>query len=215
MFPTHVRAVILDANIDPVRFTTSVEDAMLNLRHGYRRGVPEGLGFVRAGGAGELRSGRSGRRSATSAGPTGSLAPRTDTGAERACAARVGYGDAQIQIWSTLGKPVKWRGLADELNQAANGDGSAMSIPVRKGRLDLLAILVPAAALQCADKHLPPPGLVLTWPTVTQHLTTSNFLGSVERLVALGAVCFLAVAQCESVHRPMDCHYFKPDLDHR
>ena len=37
-----------------------------------------------------------------------------------------------------------------------------------------------AVALQCADKPLVPLGTVLTFPRVMQHLTKTNFLGTVE-----------------------------------
>jgi hypothetical protein len=39
---------------------------------------------------------------------------------------------------------------------------------------------VPAVALQCADKPLPPPGSVFAWHAVIHQLTASDFLGSVE-----------------------------------
>jgi len=75
MFPTHVRAVVLDANIDPVAFTTSVEDAI------YTSGTDTNLVFEKfldlcERRAGALRSGRSGRRGAPSAGLTDSPAHR-------------------------------------------------------------------------------------------------------------------------------------------
>ena len=53
--------------------------------------------------------------------------------------------------------PAQWPKLADELSQAANGDGSDLAIAFRDGRDALQAALVPATALQCAD----PPGLAL------------------------------------------------------
>ena len=180
MFPHLVRAVILDANIDPVPFTMSVEAAM------YTSGTDTNLVFEKflelceqAGPANCALAGQGGAAQRVQALLT--RLHRAPIPALRAPAPHVlRYGDAQIRIWSTLGGPSNWPELADELNQAANGDGSAMAIPVREGRISILASLVPAAALQCADKPLPPPGLVLTWPKVMQHLTTSNFLGSVE-----------------------------------
>jgi hypothetical protein len=90
------------------------------------------------------------------------------------------YGDLLLDIWLTLGSPGQWPVLADELNQAANGDGSPLANTFHKGRSNMEASLVSAVALQCADKPQAPLGTVLTFPKVMQHLTTTNFLGPVE-----------------------------------
>ena len=34
------------------------------------------------------------------------------------------YGDLEVDLWAALGSPAKWPQLADDLNQAAEGDGS-------------------------------------------------------------------------------------------
>lgn len=180
MFPTHVRAVVLDANIDPVAFTTSVEDAI------YTSGTDTNLVFEkfldlceRAGPAHCALAGQGGAAQRVQALLT--LLRQGPIPAPKAPAPKVlRYGDAQIQIWSSLGQAAKWPELARELNQAANGDGTAMATPVREGRISFLDLFVSATALQCADKPQPPPGLVLTWPTVIPHLTSSNFLALVE-----------------------------------
>jgi pimeloyl-ACP methyl ester carboxylesterase len=180
LFPTHVRAVVLDANIDPVAFSTSVEDAIATSSTDTNLVFEKFLDLCeRAGPAKCALAGQGGAAQRVQAllntlrqGPipaSGAPAPKV-----------LRYGDAQIEIWSLLGQPAKWPQLADELNQAANKDGTAMATQVRNGRIGLLSIFVSATALQCADKPQPPPGLVLTWPKVMQHLTSTDFVGLFE-----------------------------------
>jgi pimeloyl-ACP methyl ester carboxylesterase len=90
------------------------------------------------------------------------------------------YGDLQIDLWAALGTPARWPQLADDLNQAANGDGSNLAITFREGRSAIQTALISATALQCADKPPLPLGSVLNWPQVMQRLTDTNFLGTVE-----------------------------------
>jgi len=180
MFPNKVRAMILDANMDPVSFTTSVEAAM------FSSGADTDLVFEkflslcqRAGpancklaGDGNVASRVRTLLARLRRGPI--PAPRGPAPYE------LRYGDVLVDIWILLGSPAEWPKLADELNQAANGDGSDLAIAFRESRDILQAALVPAAALQCADKPLLPLGTVLTFPRVMQHLTKTNFLGTVE-----------------------------------
>lgn len=180
MFPTHVRAIILDANIDPVPYTTSVEAAL------FSNGGDSDLVFEKFLSLCE----QAGQANCKLAGD-GDVAARV-----RALLARVRkgpipaprgpapyelrYGDLQVGIWLMLIQPAQWPKLADELNQAANDDGSALANTFSAARPIIQGALVSATALQCADKPLVPFGTVFTYPTVMQHLTTGNFLGSAE-----------------------------------
>jgi pimeloyl-ACP methyl ester carboxylesterase len=180
MFPQHVRAIILDANIDPVPYTTSVEAALFN------NGADTDLVFEKFLSLCE----QAGQANCKLAGD-GDVAARV-----RALLARLRkgpipaprgpapyelrYGDMLVDIWSMLGGPENWPELADELNQAANGDGSALANTFHDGRSSIQASLVSATALQCNDKPLVPFGTVLTFPRVMQHLKETNFLAPVE-----------------------------------
>jgi pimeloyl-ACP methyl ester carboxylesterase len=180
MFPQHVRAIILDANIDPVPYTTSVEAALFN------NGADTDLVFKKFLSLCE----QAGQANCKLAGD-GDVAVRV-----RALLARLRkgpipaprgpapyalrYGDLLIDVWSMLGGPEKWSELADELNQAANGDGSALANTFHDGRSSIQTSLVSATALQCNDKPLVPFGTVLTFPRVMQHLMETNFLAPVE-----------------------------------
>jgi pimeloyl-ACP methyl ester carboxylesterase len=180
MFPKHVRAIILDANIDPVPYTTSVEAALFN------NGGDTGLVFeqflslceqagqanCKLAGDGDVAARVRALLTRIRKGPI--PAPRGPAPYE------LHYGDLLLDIWVRLGSPGQWPVLADELNQAANGDGSAVANTFHEARNGYEQALVSAVALQCADKPLAPLGTVLTFPKVMQHLTETNFLGPVE-----------------------------------
>lgn len=180
MFPSLVRAMILDANLDPVAFTTSVQANLANaeadsdLVFGKFQSLCEQAGPANCALAG--RGLVAARVSALLARLREGPIPAPSAPAPR----QLRYGDALIGIWLTLGQPIGWADLAVKLNQAADGDGSALATTVRTARSILQQALVPAVALQCADKPLPPPGAILTWPDVIDQLTASNLLGSVE-----------------------------------
>jgi pimeloyl-ACP methyl ester carboxylesterase len=180
MFPKHVRAIILDANIDPVPYTTSVEAALFN------NGADTDLVFQQFLSLCE-QAGQANCKLAGDGDPATrvrALLARLRKGpipAPRGPAPyELLYGDLLLNVWATLGSPGQWPGLADELNQAANGDGSALANTLHGVRNAYESALVSAVALQCNDKPLVPLGTVLTYPRVLQHLTETNFLGPVE-----------------------------------
>ena len=180
MFPNKVRAMILDANIDPVSFTTSVEAQMFNSGADTDLVFEQFLSLCQQAGSANCKLAGNG----DVASRVRTLLARLRRGpipAPRGPAPyELRYGDVETGIWSLLGSPAQWPKLADQLNQAANGDGSDLAIAFREGRDVLQAVFVPAVALQCADKPLVPLGTVLTFPRVMQHLTKTNFLGTVE-----------------------------------
>jgi len=165
MFPRRVGRMVLDAVIDPVPFTRSVEAAIAN------NAADVGLVFEKflslCQQAGPARCALAGQ---------GPVAPRARAllarlrrgpiPAPSAPARQLTYGDTLIALWLSLGTPETWPKLATELNQAANGDGSALANTVGGNKTLLQKSLVPATALQCADKPLPRPGEVNRWPTV-------------------------------------------------
>jgi pimeloyl-ACP methyl ester carboxylesterase len=179
MFPHLVRTMILDANIDPVAYTTSVEAAMSSSGSDTDLVFEQFLSLCQQ--AGPLNCQLAGNGDVTTR--VKELLARLRRGpipAPRASAPHeLPYGDLKMDLWVALGTPAKWPQLADDLNQAANGDGSNLEITFRESRSLFQAALVSATALQCADKPLPPPGSVFNWPQVMQHLTETNFVGDV------------------------------------
>ncbi len=180
LFPDRVRAMILDAVIDPVPFTKSVEAGLASNEADTDLVFEQFLSLCQQ--AGPAHCALAGQ------GPVASrvraLLARLRQGPIPAPSAppprRLRYGDALIGIWLKLGTPSQWPELASQLDEAAAGDGSSLATTVRLFRDPLQQALVSAVALQCADKPLPPLGAVLEWPRVLNRLTNTNFLAPVD-----------------------------------
>jgi pimeloyl-ACP methyl ester carboxylesterase len=180
MFPHHVRAIILDANIDPVPYTTSVEAALFNNGGDTDLVFEKFLSLCEQAGQANCKLAGDGDVTARVRALLARLRKGPIPAPRGPAPYELRYGDFLVDVWSMLGGPEKWPELADELNQAANGDGSALANTFHEGQSSIEASLVSATALQCNDKPLEPLGTVLTYPRVMRRLTTTNFLGTVE-----------------------------------
>lgn len=181
MFPHRVRAMILDAVLDPIAFTTSVEAGLAKSEADSDLVFEKFLALCQEAGP---------KRCALAA--KGLVAPRVrallqhlrQEGPIPARSAppprQLRYGDALTALWLTLGTPSSWPQLAAELDAAADGDGSALATRVRNARTVLQDALVSAVALQCADKPLPQPGAVKAWPSVIARLSDVAFVAPVD-----------------------------------
>lgn len=170
MFPTRVRAMVLDGVVDPVVFTTSTETQLANgitdtdLVFGKFASLCQRAGPARCGLAGRgsvalrlqrlLARLRRGHIPAPEAPP-----PR-----------RLSYGDLLIDLFAQLGSPAQWPGLAAGLEQAVRGDGSMLERDFQRARPGYQSALVSAVALQCADKPPPRQG-PQAWPSVIGRLS--------------------------------------------
>jgi pimeloyl-ACP methyl ester carboxylesterase len=173
MFPRRVGRMVLDALIDPVPYVRSVQDAIAN------NAADAGLVFDKFLALCE----QAGPARCTLAGH-GPVAPRARAllarlrqgpiPAPSAPARQLSYGDVLIALFMTLGTPETWPKLATEVNQAADGDGSALANTVAEVTPLLQNALIPSTALQCADKPLPRPGEVNRWPTVMDLFGEQN-----------------------------------------
>jgi pimeloyl-ACP methyl ester carboxylesterase len=202
MFPKHVRAIILDGNIDPVPYTTSVEAALFNNGGDTDLVFEQFLSLCEQAGQANCKLAGDGDVAAR----VRALLTRVRKGSIPAPSGpapyELHYGDLLLDIWVRLGAPGQWPLLADELNQASNGDGSAVAKAFDEYRSVYELALPSAVALQCADKPLAPRGTVLTFPTVMQHLTETDFLGRVEG--------WLLWAPCASWQVPSAARYTGP-----
>ena len=175
MFPHNVRAAILDANIDPVPFTASVEAGLTNnggdgdLVLTQFLSLCEQAGPINCKFTGDVTLRLRDLMARLEKGPI--PAPRAPAPHQ------LRYGDFILVLWTTLRGPASWPQLADDLNQAANGDGSNLAISFSEQRPVILNALVSATTLQCTDKPLPRPGAVLNWQNAVQQITKTNFLG--------------------------------------
>ena len=180
LFPDRVRAMVLDANVNPFPYTESVPAAlgsgirdtdlvirkMLTL---CERAGPARCALARGGGAARrfarvLARLRRGPIPAPSAHPP-----------------RLTYSDLLIRIFLIEGSPSQWPEFAREVDQADRGDGSALAQDVQGATPTLEQSLVSAVALQCADKPVPPPLGPQAWPAVIRGLTRiSRYDGQVQ-----------------------------------
>ena len=173
MFPRRVGRMVLDSLIDPVPFTRSVEAGIASTSADAGLVFKKFLSLCQQ--AGPARCALAGQ---------GPVAPRARAllarlrrgpiPAPSAASRRLSYGDTLLALWLSLGTPETWPKLATELNQAAGGDGSALTNTVGEQKPVMQEALVSATALQCADKPLPRPGLIKRWPTVIDRFREQN-----------------------------------------
>lgn len=132
MFPRRVRAMAIDGVVDPVPYTRGSEAAVadntsdsdrvfqefqsLCQSAGPERCALAGHGRVAARVETLLRRLRRAPMPAPSADPPGALT----------------YGDVLVELFAQLGHPDAWPQLARELNQAVDGDGSALATASRQ-----------------------------------------------------------------------------------
>jgi pimeloyl-ACP methyl ester carboxylesterase len=175
LFPDRVRAMVLDANINPFAFTRSVQAAIgssiidTDLVIGKkffelcRRAGPARCALAR-GGSPARRFAR--------------LLARLRRGPIPAPAAdppRLSYSDLLIRIFIAEGSPAGWPDFARELDRAARGDGSAMAQMIQGARPLLEDALNSATGLQCADKPVPPLLGPDAWPEVIRRLRRVSY----------------------------------------
>ena len=117
--------------------------------------------------------------------------------------------------WSHSGRrsgiPSDWPKLAAALDEAADGDGSRLVTPIREGRAFFQSALVPAVALQCADKRLPRPGRVQAWPKVIDRLSDITFVAPVDAWWLWAPCASWRTPQRGPLHRPLECRHPEPD----
>jgi len=172
LFPDRVRAMVLDANINPLVYTRSVQASMLTDNDAdlvigkfldlCQRAGPSHCALAR-GGAAARRYAR--------------LLARLQRGpipAPSADPPRLTYSDLLIRVFTAEGAPAGWPDFARELDEAARGDGSAIAQYAQGATPQLGNALNAATALQCADKPVPPKLGPDAWPGVLPALTRAS-----------------------------------------
>ncbi len=180
LFPDRVRAMLLDGVVDPVAWAKGAEARLaagvsssdevferfesLCQAAGPSRCVLAVRGSVKAGFEQLLARLRQGPLPAPAAEPPG----------------RLTYGDLLISLFEPLRSPEEWPRLAEELDAAEGGDGSALeerARPLRSPRA--WSGVTTSAAIQCADG--PAHRGVGAWPRVIGHLEAISYLqGAVQ-----------------------------------
>ena len=173
MFPTRVRAMVLDGIVDPVRYVAGREPTLANGE------ADADLVFARFASlcdrAGRLRCALAGDEPAAQ-GITRLIARlhRAPISAPTASGGRLSYGDFLTALFLRVRGPNQWPQLAKDIRAAENGDGSALE----KSALTLRSPsgyqqLEAAGAIACADSPAQNPPQA--WSRVTSRLTSISF----------------------------------------
>src|SRR5829696_7052013 len=150
LFPRRVRAMVLDGIVDPVaalkdmearisRDVSVVDGVFARFEELCEQAGPDRCALaghgtsVKARVNAVLRRLRRGTIPAPTAEPPGPLT----------------YAEALVGLFGAINGPGGWPDMAADLNQAADGDGSALATAGRVA--DLRASLVPSQAVHCAD----------------------------------------------------------------
>ena len=178
MFPHNIRAMVIDSVINPVPFVKSTEAGIHSNELGSNAVFKKFETLCQQ--AGPTRCALAGQGPVTARVRT--LLARLRRGPIPAPSAPfpLDYGNALTGFWLAHAPPASWPQFADDLNEAANGDGSALKNRVAGNTTDFLQSMQTAAPLQCADKPVPPPGTIRTWPSVIRRQSTNNVVAPVD-----------------------------------
>ncbi len=180
LFPGRVRAMVLDGVVDPVSWAKGAEARLaagvfpsdevferfesLCRAAGPTRCALAARGPVKAGIEQLMARLRQGPIPAPTADPPG----------------RLSYGDLLLSLFEPLRSPEEWPQLAEELEAAESGNGSALAQRARPMRSPRAwSVVTTSAAIQCADgpAHRSP----AEWPRVIDRLEAiSSLQGAVQ-----------------------------------
>lgn len=174
MFPTRVRAMVLDGIVDPIQNVAGREPALANgaadadLVFGKFESLCDRAGRLRCALAGDQPAAR---------GITRFIARlrRAPISAPSAPGGRLSYGDFLTTLFLKLRSPDQWPQLAKDIRAAESGDGSAientaLTLRSPSGYEQLEAPI----AIACADSPAQNPPQA--WPAVTKRLTAISFI---------------------------------------
>lgn len=174
MFPTRVRAMLLDGIVDPTAYVAGREPALANgeadadLVFGKFESLCDGAGRARCALAGNEPAARGIARLIA-------RLERAPLSAPSAPGARLSYGDFLTTLFLKVRSPDQWPQLAKDIHAAENGNGSALEIAAQAIRLPSgYEQLEAPIAIACADSPAQNPPQA--WREVTHRLTTISFI---------------------------------------
>jgi pimeloyl-ACP methyl ester carboxylesterase len=172
LFPHRVRAMVLDGIVDPIAFTTSVEAQNANTIADTDLVFSKFQSRCQIAGPARCELAGHGSVARRVSNLLAQLRRRPIPAPSAPPLRRLSYGDLLIDLFASLGNPDRWPRLAEGLEQAARGDGSALENEVARARPSYESALVSAVALQCADKPAPTARRgPQSWPAVIGRLS--------------------------------------------
>lgn len=189
LFPEQVRAMVLDADVNPFEFSKSVVNAMasgivdsdLVMRKFLAlcgRAGPTRCALARGGGSPGRRFDR-----------LVAKLRRDPVPAPGASPPKLTCGDLLVRFFVAQAAPVEWPRFAAELDEAARGDGAAMAKTVQAQGPALQRALNSAVALQCADKPVPAKLGPSDWPRALGSLARASAFNGPLQAWLLWAPC--------------------------
>ena len=176
MFPTRVRAMMLDSIVDQQAFVQSAEARTANSVSSTDAVFAQFMTICQDAGAARCPLAGHSETVAQRVARLFQQARRAPIPAPHADPPGVlSYGDLLLTTFTPLRDPKVWPEYAQELDAAANGDASALETAARAMRTpDAFSKATTSAAIQCADGPAREP--VSAWPNVIGHLTTLSQL---------------------------------------
>ena len=171
MFPTRVRAMMLDSIVDQKAWVQSAEARTASTFTSTDEVFEQFLALCQSAGAARCAlaghpetAARRVARLFQEARRAPIPAPHADPPGE------LSYGDLLLTTFTPLRDPNLWPQYARQLDAAANGDASALETAARKLRTaEAFSKATTSAAIQCLDGPASEP--VSAWPNVVGHLT--------------------------------------------
>ena len=176
MFPGRVRAMLLDAIVDPVPYSQGAEARVASQASGADEVFNQFLTLCQAAGPKRCALAGGGQSAAERVNGLFARLKRAPIPAPAASpSGKLTYNDLLVSQFNRLRIPATWPQDASDLDAAVNGDGSALATEAR-------TLLTPAglrgattsAAISCADA--PARMQLRSWPQVIGHLTRTDRL---------------------------------------
>lgn len=189
LFPQHVRAMLLDGIVDPVASTAGAEARAANSVSSTDEVFDQFLATCDAAGPGRCAL----------AGHGETAKQRVDRLFERARQAPIPAptatppgeltsSDLQVSAFAPLRDPKLWPTYAEQLNAAADGDGSALRDAAQQMQTPTaLNEATKSSAISCLDGPATEP--VAAWPTVIEDLTKASRVAGAAQGWWLWAPC--------------------------
>jgi pimeloyl-ACP methyl ester carboxylesterase len=176
LFPTHIRAMVLDGIVDPVAYTKSAEARVTDQASAFDAVFGTFLELCESAGAGHCALAGHGETVAQRVARVFDTARRSSIPAPHSDPpGALDYADLILASYNPLRVRADWAGFAEDLNAAADGDASRMEDVARALRTPAgFAGATTSASISCVDASARKPSQ--SWPSVIPKFTDTSTL---------------------------------------